>query len=152
MTIDRSARLAACLGLGALALGVSATEARAVPAFAVQTGEACVNCHVGGFGPQLTPFGREFKLNGYTLRTNKFNVPLSIAVQASYIRTDKAQNPPPPGFNPNDNFALDQVNFFLAGGWLDHFGAFIQGTYDGVAKAWTWDNLYLRLVDSFKVK
>ena len=44
--------------LAGLALvGMSAGAARAVPAFAVQTGQPCQACHVGGFGPQLTPFG-----------------------------------------------------------------------------------------------
>ena len=42
------------------AAGLGVTNAAAVPAFAVQTGEPCQGCHVGGFGPQLTPFGREF--------------------------------------------------------------------------------------------
>ena len=38
--------------------------ARAVPVFARQTGEACEACHVSF--PELTPFGRMFKLNGFT--------------------------------------------------------------------------------------
>ena len=42
-----------------------APEAHAVPSFARQTGMNCVACHVGSFGPQLTAFGRSFKLNGY---------------------------------------------------------------------------------------
>ena len=42
--------------------------AHAVPAFAQQTGLPCKSCHVGGFGPELTPHGREFKLSGYTMR------------------------------------------------------------------------------------
>ena len=55
-------------GLAAmLASGFLAGRAAAVPAFAEQTGQPCVGCHVGGFGPQLTPFGRAFKLGGYTL-------------------------------------------------------------------------------------
>ena len=37
----------------------------AVPSFARQTGMNCVACHTSF--PELTPFGREFKLNGYTL-------------------------------------------------------------------------------------
>ncbi len=41
-----------------------AAPAQAVPAFARQTGQNCIACHVGGFGPQLTPFGRAFKLDG----------------------------------------------------------------------------------------
>jgi hypothetical protein len=147
-------RRLAGLGIFALALvSMSAPRAGAVPAFAAQTGLACQACHVGGFGPQLTPTGREFKLNGYTLRTKSFSVPFSAMLVASYLHTQQAQNPPPaPNFSPNDNFALDQVSLFFAGGFGDHFGAFVQGTYDGVAEAWHWDNLDLRAVDKIKVK
>jgi mono/diheme cytochrome c family protein len=48
---------------------LSATSAGAVPAFAAQTGAPCAACHVGGFGPQLTIYGRDFKLHGYTARS-----------------------------------------------------------------------------------
>ena len=37
----------------------------ALPSFARQTGQPCASCH-SAF-PQLTPFGRRFKLDGYTL-------------------------------------------------------------------------------------
>jgi hypothetical protein len=147
--IDLVARLA---GAGALALvlvALTATNAAAVPAFAVQTGQPCEGCHVGGFGPQLTTVGREFKLQGYTLRTKSFNIPLSAMAVASYIQTTKPQ-PPAPGFGGNDNVALDQFSLFFAGGFGDHLGAFIQGTYDGVAKAWHWDNLDLPAVTALK--
>ena len=40
--------------------------AQALPAFAAQTGQTCTACHIGGFGPQLTPLGRAFKIGGYT--------------------------------------------------------------------------------------
>jgi hypothetical protein len=40
---------------------------QAVPAFAQQTGQPRSTCHIGSFGPQLTPFGRAFKIGGYTL-------------------------------------------------------------------------------------
>ena len=53
--------------IGAASL-TSTRPARAVPAFAQQTGHPCKSCHVGGFGPELTPHGREFKLSGYTMR------------------------------------------------------------------------------------
>ena len=43
-----------------------AESAWAVPSYARQTGYACVKCHVGAFGPQLTPYGIKFKINGYT--------------------------------------------------------------------------------------
>jgi hypothetical protein len=136
--------------LALVTMALTAGRAGAVPAFARQTGEPCAVCHVGGFGPQLTPFGRNFKLNGYTLRSQN-NVPLAAMEVASYLRTQKAQNPPPAGFAANDNWALDQFSLFFAGGFGEHLGAFVQGTYDGVAGAWHWDQLDLRAVDNVKV-
>src|SRR5271168_4831157 len=111
-TVGRLARR----GLLALAMvGLTATGALAVPSFAVQTGQACNACHVGGFGPQLTPFGREFKMRGYTTRTVDFNAPVSAMAVASYVRTQQNQaTPPAPNFNTNDNAAVDQVSLFLA--------------------------------------
>jgi hypothetical protein len=129
-----------------------ATPASAVPSFAEQTGQPCQACHVGGFGPQLTPFGREFKLRGYTMRSKKFNLPLSAMVVGSFTRTSKDQAAPPAdGFKDNNNFALDQASIFLAGGVGSHFGGLAQVTYDGIAKAWTWDNLDLRAVNTGKI-
>jgi len=146
-------RLVAAALAATVASGFLAGRAAAVPAFAEQTGQPCVGCHVGGFGPQLTPFGRAFKLGGYTLRTNSFNVPLSAMAVASYIRTQKGQpSPPASSFRDNDNFALDQASLFLAGGLGQHFGGFVQATYDGVARAFHWDNLDLRAVTTATVK
>ncbi|MDD3800452.1 MAG: hypothetical protein PHE36_14880 [Novosphingobium sp.] len=133
----------------ALGLGlpfVPARRASAVPAFAEQTGLSCQACHVGGFGPQLTPFGREFKLNGYTMRAKAFNVPLSAMAVASVTHTRKDQVPAPDGLDRNDNLAFDQGSLFVAGGIGNHLGGFAQITYDGVAKAWAWDNLDVRAV------
>src|SRR6476469_3337111 len=44
---------------------IRALRARRIPGFSRQTKLACSVCHYGF--PQLTPFGRLFKLNGYTL-------------------------------------------------------------------------------------
>ncbi len=58
---------------GALALalvGLAATQsAQALPLFARQTGMACLACHT--VYPELTHFGRMFKLNGYQLDNGK---------------------------------------------------------------------------------
>jgi hypothetical protein len=129
--------------LGALA--ILAKPASALPAFAAQTGQPCQRCHVGGFGPQLTPYGRNFKLHGYTQRTGGFTLPISGMAVASYVRTAKDQTPPP-HYAPNDNVTIDQVSMFLAGGFGRHLGAFIQATYDGVARTFTWDNVDVRAV------
>jgi hypothetical protein len=132
---------------------LTAGGAAAVPSFAVQTGQPCNACHVGGFGPQLTPFGREFKMRGYTTRVASFNVPVSVMAVASYIHTLKDQpGPPAPHYSANDNFTIDQVSLFLAGGLGSHLGAFVQTTYDGVARAFHWDNLDVRATTTATVK
>ena len=51
--------------LAILLLCGSFSPSWAVPSFARQTGMTCAACHT--VFPELTPFGREFKLNGYVL-------------------------------------------------------------------------------------
>jgi hypothetical protein len=149
--LSRRFSFAVAAALAGLAL--SAGGAEAVPAFAAQTDKPCQACHVGGFGPQLTPYGRDFKLHGYTERATPFNMPLAVMAVASYLHTQKDQAAPPADhFSTNDNAAVDQVSLFLAGGLGSHFGGFVQTTYDGVARAWTWDNLDLRAVTVTHVK
>ncbi len=131
------------------ALGLGVDVAQAVPAFAIQTGQACNACHVGGFGPQLTPFGRQFKLEGYTMRAgDTFTPPVSAMAMASFVHTNIDQpGAPAPHYATNDNLTLDQASLFIAGGIGDHFGGFTQWTYDGVGRAVAWDNLDLRATD-----
>ena len=119
---------------------------QAVPAYADQTGLTCAACHVGGFGPQLTPYGREFKLNGYTQRA-KAAVPVSGMAVFSFDHTRKDQVPAPDFLSKNDNLAFDEGSVFLAGGIGQHFGGFAQITYDGIAGEWAWDNVDIRAVD-----
>ena len=80
-------------GLLFLLCVLCARSAYALPAYAVQTAQPCSACHVGGFGPQLTPFGRQFKLEGYTMRgTQEFALPISAMAVASYVRTSADQS------------------------------------------------------------
>lgn len=125
--------------------------ANALPAFADQTGQNCKSCHVGGFGPQLTAFGREFKLRGYTLRAAR-SIPISAMAVASYVATKKAQDEPPTDHSKrNHNLAFDEGSIFVAGGVGSHLGGFAQVTYDGADRAWAWDNLDLRAVNTAKI-
>lgn len=158
--LSREERRAICKLVGGLwacgavliaAVALSSPRAAwAVPAFAQQTGQPCKSCHVGGFGPELTKFGREFKLGGYTLRAHA-SVPLAAMAIASWTHTQKDQEPPPEHLGRNDNVVLDQASLFLAGGIGDHLGGFAQVTYDGVGRAWSWDNLDVRAVTNAKV-
>lgn len=140
MRVGLKTLLAAGLGI------FVSTRAEAVPAFAVQTGQPCSACHIGGFGPQLTPFGRQFKLEGYTMRAgDTFTLPVSAMAVASFVHTQADQpEPPAPHYGTNDNATIDQISLFVAGGIGDHFGGFTQWTWDGVGRAFAWDNLDLR--------
>ena len=55
----------AILGLAVIAAPI----AHAVPSYSRQTGMACSSCHYAP--PELTPFGRTFKLEGYTFTTKE---------------------------------------------------------------------------------
>jgi hypothetical protein len=151
----RTAKLIAggwSLGVALIAVAAItlARSASAVPAFAQQTGQPCKACHVGGFGPELTPFGREFKLGGYTLRAHA-SIPLAAMTIASVTHTRKDQDPPPEHLHRNDNAAVDESAIFLAGGAGQHLGGFAEVTYDGVERHASWDNLDLRAVTKAKI-
>jgi hypothetical protein len=134
------------LALLALVYLYCAPQARAVPSFAEQTGQPCAACHVGAFGPQLRPYGRMFKLNGYTASDGKRHFPpIAMSTYGSFTHTQADQ----PGgaarwFAPNDNVALDQTSLYYAGEIVRHLGAFIQTTYDGVARQYQIDNTDIR--------
>jgi hypothetical protein len=53
-----------------VALFATSQPAQALPSFARQTGQPCGTCHIDF--PGLTPYGRLFKLNGYTTAGGKF--------------------------------------------------------------------------------
>jgi hypothetical protein len=130
----------------------------AVPSYSRQTGMPCATCHYAP--PELTPFGRKFKLEGYTF-TTKATVsddgkdhnaglklleafPLSIVFDTSFTSTKAPQ----PG-TQNGNFQFPQdASLFLAGAWGSHVGSFLQVTYDGQSNSFGWDNTDIRFANS----
>jgi hypothetical protein len=133
---------------------LSASSARAVPSYSRQTGLACSSCHYAP--PELTPFGRTFKLEGYTFTTkaaisdekkkhnSALNVleqfPLSAIFDASFTAT---KSPQPS--TQNGNFEFPQAaSLFLAGAWTSHVGSFVQVTYDSQGDHFSWDNTDIR--------
>jgi YD repeat-containing protein len=148
----RAIHLRPWLRLMALAwlLGMSAT-ALAVPAFSRQTQQPCASCHVGGFGPELTAFGRQFKLTGYTMKLGEgSNMPLSAMLVESFTHTQKAQGTAPAsGFDRNDNFELQQASVFLAGRLTENLGVLAQATYSQNGGLLGWDNADLRYARTF---
>ena len=78
-----------------------AESAWAVPSYARQTGYPCTKCHVGGFGPQLTPYGIRFKINGYTETDHKgFKIPVAAMVMTGFSHTQTDQASPPTPHRP----------------------------------------------------
>lgn len=138
--------------VGALAAVFALTlqhPAHAVPAFAQQTGLACDACHVGAFGPQLTPLGRAFKIGGYTQRGADdlaSKIPLSVMAMTSFTHTakDYPADAVPHHYNSNNNPSLDQVSIFIAGGVTEHTGGFMQMTYSNFDNTFALDNTDLR--------
>jgi hypothetical protein len=142
---------------------ISANTAReaaahaAIPSFSRQTGFACNVCHTTF--PQLTQFGRLFKLNGYTLtglqtintgeegRRQALSInlipPVSAMVQASFTSTSKVQ----PG-TQNGNLELPQeLSLFLGEEITPRLGTFLQFTYEGASGAIGIDNVDVRFAD-----
>src|ERR1700740_687621 len=86
---------------------VSKPDAHAVPSYSRQTGLPCSTCHFAP--PELTPFGRKFKLDGYVFRTKPEvtedkdkkvhdstlhlleTLPLSVVFDASFTSTSSPQ-------------------------------------------------------------
>jgi len=126
---------------------MAAAPAWSVPAFARATGVPCAVCHTLAFGPALTAYGRNFKLHGYALGTQK-TIPLSADLIASFTNTAQDQ-PAAPHFSPNNNFALDDVDGYFAGRIADNIGAFAQVSYDGIARHTSWGVLDARWARDF---
>ena len=117
--------------LSALALLPGA--ASAIPAFNRQTGQNCVACHAGGQFPELTSYGRMFKLTGYTIGERA--IPLSAMLLGSVSKVaDKSKSADPAADFQKNGTAMMATASLLAGGKVtDKLGAFVQVTYDPYA-------------------
>ena len=126
----------------------------ALPSFAGQSGQPCAACHIGAFGPQLTPFGRDFKLYGYTATDGKPHFPpIAVGVQTSFTRTNADQ----PGgaarwFAPNNNFAFDQGSIYYAGRIAPNLGGFVELNFSGIARTASLNNMDIRFAKDFSVR
>lgn len=127
--------------------------ALAVPSYARQTGQECAACHVGSFGPQLTPYGIKFKIGGYTETDGAgTKIPLSAMLVQSFTHTSRdATEAPAKHFDPNDNFSLQELSAFIAGGFGSHVGSFAQFTWSEPDRKFAFDNIDLRLTQSMQL-
>jgi hypothetical protein len=154
-------------GATALLIGVALApvSAPAVPSFARQTAQPCGACHTAF--PELTAYGREFKLRGYTAgaaSSKSFGEPgwlppLSAQAIASFTHTQAPQNNAGINVSPNDNTILQEASVWYGGAITDHIGLMVQFDYINpimpgfsVAKhQYNWDMLDLRYANSVLV-
>jgi hypothetical protein len=133
-------------------LFIKTPDALALPSFARQTGQPCATCHTAF--PQLTPYGRRFKLMGYTTGgglTFDQAPPVSLLVLPTFTHTqDNQDSPPVPWSHTNNNTFLQQASGYYGGQIYGNLGAFIQGTYDGASQHIFLDASDVRYVDTFK--
>jgi hypothetical protein len=150
------------LALAGLGLLATAQPAAAVPSFARQTGQPCAACHTAF--PELTPFGRRFKLEGYTLEGGDGNYPVPIAAVVQSSLTEYlhkldapagAYTPPSPngGFKNNDNIDPgQQMSLFYAGKIYGNLGAFVQTTFtNAYVRNYALDLADIRYADKAKI-
>jgi len=154
VSVRRAGRRSLAVTLGGAALLLWAAPAHAIPSFARQTRLPCSACHTQF--PELTEMGRNFKLNGYVLRSIDaievadsaghqellLNLPsiLSMMFQASVTTTAHSM----PGAKNTSVFLPDQLSMFLAGEISPRLGAFVQVTMDPQSGTLAIDNTELR--------
>jgi hypothetical protein len=154
--------ITALLGIIGLWTLLARENAQAVPSFARQTGMSCIVCHTAF--PELTPFGRHFKLTGFTISKSEkpyeFPPPLAGMLQLSFTHIN--QNLPRGSIqdnwathaasSDNDIFNLpQQASIFYGGKIYDHIGGLVQGTVDGAGNTFFLDNTDVRYANNTTV-
>jgi len=155
------------LGILLVTLIILPSNMLATPSYARQTGMSCTACHT--VYPQLTAFGRAFKLNGYTLTgiktiseevskkdnkdTREYLRILSISAlsgmfQTGYTNVSKTI----PGTQNNNLEFPQQLSLFYAGQVSPRIGTFIQLTLDNESGTFGLDNTDIRYANQLSGK
>ena len=146
-------RIILILSVMGVMISLLSQNAQAVPSFKRQTGMNCTVCHT--VFPELTPFGRVFKLNGYVFSKSgkeyEYPPPIAAMLQASYTEQKGLKNRIDPFDDSQEaKFNLpQQASLFYAGKIYDKLGAFAQLTYDGVGNTFVLDNTDIRYANNF---
>jgi hypothetical protein len=129
----------------------SCRDTQAVPSFSRQTGLACNVCHSNP--PELTSFGRTFKLNGYTLTDVSANSTIEskdlkinryFPISVMLLLADTSVKTDVPGTQNSSAEFPQALSLFLAGEFAPHFGGQVQATYSHQSDHFTLDNTDLR--------
>ncbi|HSD32263.1 MAG TPA: hypothetical protein VLB49_10160 [Gemmatimonadales bacterium] len=109
-----------------------------VPAFARQTGLACTKCHTQHF-PSLNAFGRDFKMNGFTLASvlkiegTRLSIPAglnaSIYTKLRYQKTNGDDAPGVRTTNSGEWQFPDEFALLVAGRVSEYIGFILEGQF-----------------------
>jgi hypothetical protein len=150
-----------CIIISFLLLLAVTINSPAVPSYSRQTKLSCSVCHTSF--PELTAFGRQFKLNGYTITNietiqapfdsvkNKLNLlttpPIAGMIMSSFTAINKKQN-------DIQNFNVEfpqQFSLFYSGQVTPHLGTFLQITYDPQGGSVGIDNIDIRYARNVQI-
>ncbi|HEX8012303.1 MAG TPA: hypothetical protein VF814_15415 [Casimicrobiaceae bacterium] len=130
-------------GIALLAGFLMSASVEAVPSMARQTGMPCAVCHT--VYPELTPFGRAFKLGGFSLSTPKGpdasifdKVPVAALLQVSRTATKNTgtEEAMSEDFPRDRETIIQAAGVYYGGKIFDNLGALVQYNYDGIERRW----------------
>jgi hypothetical protein len=151
-------RAALGTSLTLLVLNIAIPTAQAVPAFARQTGLPCQSCHT--VAPELTAFGRDFKLRGFVLSTlpkieSKTSTPLSLNRMPAFAfeidLADTFTQTSQPGTQNGDVQFPSKLKLFVAGALGDNVGMFSYLEYTQPDDHFSIDLTDIRVVGSGEI-
>ncbi len=148
-----------------LFLALGSGTAMAIPSFARQTGLSCSVCHT--VFPELTSFGRQFKLNGYTMTNIKTIVQkettsakssrdilkllhissLSLAFNTGFTHLAKSI----PGTQNNNVEFPQSISLYYGGAITPHMGSFIQLSMEADEGTFGIDMIDIRYANTTKI-
>ena len=146
------------LALATVVCSLLPLSAHGIPAFSRQTGQNCVACHAGGQFPELTPYGRLFKLTGYTIGERTLPISAMAVGSVSSVANTSKSDDPGADFRKKDSPIFATASLLLGGKVTDNVGAFAQVTYDPYAtqsadghfhSRTSADNIDIRYADRF---
>ena len=118
----------AWLASAVLAIALLPADAQAIPAFNRQTGQNCVACHAGGQFPELTPYGRLFKLTGYTIGERTLPISAMAVASLSKVANKSKSDDPAFDFQKDGKVLLATASLLLGGKVTNNIGAFAATT------------------------
>lgn len=129
----------------------------AVPSFTRQSGQPCSSCHT--VFPELTAFGRQFKLRGYAMSRGQqeqkpfpYSLPLSASLIASRTSIGTKAAEPAEEFPRANETIMQTAAVYYAGKLTDTSGAFVQYNYDGIERTWAVEMADIRYTGSGTIK